>query len=443
MKCIWEIQDDYKLSRRGTKEKTSVYVISNGCHESFLDATMIEQYFREQYDLLVVRDIAKADLIVLLGCSAVQHKEDQTRELMKLISEQRRPDADLLVSGCIAKVRPDLLDNDSKFSTLSQEIDDLLRLKNKSHKFKANFPYRPYRDNQEDLFGIARTRAREKRLHEYTSHSIGLSQVVAKRFSGIVTYLLGKYGDFIESRIDVWNHKTYTIKISTGCCGNCSYCSIKQSRGKICSRSITDVVREFKEGLEDGYKDFALIGTDIGDFGKDQGVGLLDLLDAILELGSECKLRLRNLNPQWLIPNVDSLCDLLKSKRISYIQSPIQSCSNHILRLMNRSYKAEDYFDAMRKIRHACPSVFLKTQAIVGFPGESDEDFREFLKLYESKLFNYVDVFAYSNRPNTKASTMPGQLLPEIIAKRHKELWFKSMFQLAPRQLLRHFIGRS
>jgi tRNA A37 methylthiotransferase MiaB len=425
------------------KDKKSVCVITNGCHESFIDATMLEQYFREQSDFLVVKDIVKADLIVLLGCSVMQPKEDQTRELIKSISEQKRPDAELLIAGCIAKVRPEIAGHNDKYSALFQEIQELLRREDKGIGFKANFPYRPYRDNREDLLGITRTRIREKKLLEYTSNCTGLSQVVAKRFSSIITCLLSKYGDFIESRIDVWNDKTYTIKISTGCCGNCSYCSIKQSRGKISSRSIADVVRDFKDGLEEGYKEFALIGTDIGDFGKDRGEDLLDLLYAVLELCGECKLRLRNLNPRWLIPNVDSLCDLLKSKGVVYIESPIQSCSNHILRLMNRGYKAEDYFDAMRKIRHACPNVFLKTQAIVGFPGESDEDFKEFLKLYESKLFNYVDVFPYTNRPNTEASIMPNQVPNEIIMKRRNKLLFKSLFQLAPRQLLFQWLGRS
>lgn len=435
---------DFKEPYCKTKEKTAVYVISNGCHESFIDATMLEQYFREQHEYHVVKDIAEADLVVLLGCSVMQPKEDQTHELIKVISEQKRPDAELLIAGCITKVRPEIAShNNDEYGPLLQKIHKLLRQEDEGLRFKANFPYRPYRDNREDLLGITRTRIRERRLLEYASNFTGLSQVVAKRSSGIITYLLSKYGDFIESRIDVWNNKTYTIKISTGCCGSCSYCSIKQSRGKINSRTITDVVKDFKEGLEDGYKEFAFIGTDIGDFGKDKGEDLLDLLHAVLGLGGEYKLKLRNLNPRWLIPNVDSLCELLKSRKVVYIESPIQSCSNHILSLMNRGYKAEDYFEAMRRIRHSCPSVFIKTQAIVGFPGESNDDFRKFLKLYESKLFNYVDVFPYTNRPNTKASILPNQVPKEIITKRRNKLLFKSLFQLAPRQLMFRWVGHS
>jgi len=421
----------------------SVYVISNGCHESFLDAAQLERFFQAKPDFTVVKDIANADLIVLLGCSVMQPKEDMTRELIKVISEQKRADAELLVAGCIAKVRPDLVYRDNKFNTLIQEIDDLLRSKGGSQEFKANFPYRPYRDSKKDLLTIVRTRERKRRLNQYASSLGGPLRTVTQKFSGPITYMLSKYGDFVESRIDVWDNKTYTIKISTGCRGNCSYCSIKQSRGEICSKPIKAVIKEFKAGLQQGYSDFALIGTDIGDYGKDMGTDLLDLLKAIVRLVGQFQVRLRNVNPRWLIPSAPQFCDLLTSGKISYIESPIQSCSNRILKLMNRGYRAEDYLDAMRKIRSTCPRVFLKSQIIVGFPSESDEDFRKFLKLYESKLFNYVDVFPYSNRPNTRASTMLNQVPYEIIMKRRQKLLFKSLFQLAPKQLFCQFIGRS
>jgi MiaB/RimO family radical SAM methylthiotransferase len=240
----------------------------------------------------------------------------------------------------------------------------------------------------------------------------------------------------LESRLDVWNKNTYTIRISTGCLGNCSYCSIKQARGKISSRPIQTIVSEVKDGLELGYHDYALIGTDIGDYGKDLETNLLELLKAIISIPGRFQLRLRNVNPRWLVPNVDALCEILKSGKIGYIQSPIQSGSNRILKLMKRGYLAGDYLNAMERIRKSSTEVFLKTQLIVGFPTESEEDFLDSLRLYDPGLFNYIEVFSYSSRPNTKASMMSGQLPEQVIWRRYKKLLVKSNFQLAPKQLL-------
>ena len=202
------------------------------------------------------------------------------------------------------------------------------------------------------------------------------------------------------------------------------------------SRPFQTIVSEVKEGLNLGYRDYALIGTDIGDYGSDLETNLLELLKAIISLPDSFRLRLRNVNPRWLIPNAADLCEILKSGKITYIQSPIQSGSEKILKLMNRGYLAVDYLDAIQKIRNTCEKVFIKTQIIVGFPGESEVDFQDSIKLYASGLFNYIDVFSYTNRPNTKASTMSGQIPQEVILRRRRKLRLKSLFQLAPRQLL-------
>jgi threonylcarbamoyladenosine tRNA methylthiotransferase MtaB len=255
--------------------------------------------------------------------------------------------------------------------------------------------------------------------------------------------MLSKYKDFVESRVDVWTENTYAVKISTGCSGTCTYCSIKQARGDVCSKPPEKVMNEMRIGLQDGYHDFALIGTDIGDYGREIGTNLLELLTSIIALPNAFKLRLRNVNPRWLIPNGDALIGLLKTGKISYIQSPIQSCSNNILKKMNRGYTAEDYITTIKKIRGKCPSVFLKSQIITGFPAESEEDYLASLKLYEPGLFNYVDVFAYTPRPNTVASTFSNQIDPDIIIKRRRKLILKSLFELAPKQLFRQWRSSS
>jgi tRNA A37 methylthiotransferase MiaB len=422
-------------SNEGKKPATA-YVISNGCHECFIDAALVQQFLSEKHGLTLVEDIPSADLIVMLGCAVMQPKEDQTQELIRLVHEQRRPDSQVIVGGCIAKVRPEIARAAStSYDGLATEIENLIALKGTNGELKANFPYQPYRGHKKDLLGTVAARVRQNVLAEQAGQS-RLKQRLVRRLSQPLVALLAQYKDFVESRMDVWNTSTYTIKVSTGCRGNCSYCSIKQSRGAVSSKMIPCVIEEFKTGLGKGYRSVALIGTDIGDYGKDRGEDLLDLLKALIEIPEPFRLRLRNVNPRWIIPTGARFHDVLSSGKIAYLEAPMQSASDRILKLMNRGYEAREFLDAMRAIRAACPKLLVKTQIIVGFPSESEEDFQQSVALMKTGLFDYVDVFRYSDRPNTKAATFDGKVPGKVILKRYRKLFFKSLFQLAPRTLL-------
>lgn len=420
-----------------SKKAEKVFLISNGCHESYVDAALLESYFLRTPFFMQVNQIEDADLILFLGCSVMQTKEEETIEITKVLNKKKKPGAKVLVAGCISKVRPESAkDNPQQYSDLLKDISGLFRMNKEAQEIAAHFPYRPYRGKQGDIIDAVRAKTRSLRVAEYTSPQKQI-RWSSEIFATIVNSLLSKYKEFIESRVDVWTEKTYAVKISTGCSGNCTYCSIKQSRGEICSKPLNAVLNEIRIGIKEGYTDFALIGTDIGDYGKDIGTDLQTLLHSIVTLPEHLQLRLRNLNPRWLIPNCNILGEIMKSGKISYIQSPIQSCSNNILKKMNRGYKAEDYLRAIKKIRNDYPNVFLKTQIITGFPGESEEDFLPSLELFKSGLFNYVDVFPFTPRPNTIASTLPDQLDYKLVIKRRRKLIMKSLFILGPKALLK------
>jgi threonylcarbamoyladenosine tRNA methylthiotransferase MtaB len=419
---------------------THIYILSNGCHESFIDAAVLQQYFSKEQRFAPARDLESADVIVLLGCSSMQQKEDDTRELIRTIEGRKRPGAKLVMAGCISKVRPELASSDGESLRLSEEVNDLLAMKNSCDEISAHLPYRPYRDGDEDFAAAVKLRRREQTLRAYLAHAWRQGGFIARGIAAPAARFLSSYETFVQKRIDVWDEKTYAIKISTGCHGACSFCSIKQARGATRSRPGGQIVEDFQQGLAQGYRDFALIGTDIGDYGRDLGENLLALLERLLNLDGQFKIRLRNVNPRWLIPAAPHLRDLLASGKISYIQSPVQSCSERVLKLMNRGYGAAEFMDAIRTIRSGSANVFLKTQIIVGFPGETEEDFRANMRLYEAKLFNYVEVFAYSLRPHTRAAELPGQLPREVVMARRRKLLLKSLFGLAPRQLLRGWL---
>jgi threonylcarbamoyladenosine tRNA methylthiotransferase CDKAL1 len=233
--------------------------------------------------------------------------------------------------------------------------------------------------------------------------------------------------DYFESRINIVNSKTYCIKIATGCLGNCSYCVIKTSRGKVRSKPMDRILDEFQQGLDLGYQQFALIGTDLGDYGGDQGNDLIDLLEKMTSLSGRFFIKLRNVNPRWVIAQSNNFYDLLRKGNIRYLLSPIQSGSNRILELMNRGYDQADFVNVVKKIRSSYPSVLIQSQVIVGFPTETEEDFMQTRHLVNQNLFHYMDVFRYSDRNGTKAQTIYPKVPESVIMNRYRKLLFKSL----------------
>jgi threonylcarbamoyladenosine tRNA methylthiotransferase MtaB len=234
--------------------------------------------------------------------------------------------------------------------------------------------------------------------------------------------------DEFEKRIDICNSKTFSIKVSTGCTGKCSYCSIRLARGKVKSKPIDDILIEFKNGLDLGYTHFGLIGTDLGDYGKDIDSDLYELLRHILKIKGDYYLKLRNVSPRWLIPNHAKLKRLLESKKIIYLQSPVQSGSDSILALMNRGYKSDDYIAATRDLKEACPRLFLRTQIIVGFPQETAACFNASKRIVNSGIFDYIDIFRFTKREGTAAAGIFPDVPYPVIVRRYCELFLKTLF---------------
>jgi tRNA A37 methylthiotransferase MiaB len=206
------------------------------------------------------------------------------------------------------------------------------------------------------------------------------------------------------------------------------------SRGKIKSKRIDDIMTEFERGLEKGYQQFVLLGTDIGDYGKDINLDLHSLLEKLVSYKANFRLRLRNINPRWIIPNRTALEILLRSEKIVYIQSPIQSANNRILELMNRGYQSQKIISIMQDIHQKFPFVVLKTQIIVGFPTETKEEFEETLDLVNKKIFDYVDVFRFTPREKTFAATIEPQVPFNEIVRRYRKVFLRSLFSQPSRK---------
>ncbi len=391
-----------------------------------MDCAQLDRFFQESSGFRLCKDPKKADLIVFKGCSVNQEKEDLSCQIVKVLESSKRPDAEILVTGCVAKIRPDLAYDGREFTDLVDQINRLSRLEDEQN-LEANFPYPEF---WQDPDGVLDHRTHSQLISKYCHRNPEAPLLrTFPKLHGILIKLLAKYRRLIDKELLV-SRRTFCIKVCSGCMGNCSYCAIKLARGRIKSKPLDAVEREFKQGLDQGYKDFALVGTDLGDYGKDLGLDLMDLLEKLVAYEAHFTLRLRNVNPRWLIPSASLLCELLKTGKIGYILSPVESGSNKVLDRMKRDYRIEDYIDAVRKIRRAYPALILKTQIMVGFPGETDEDFRESRDLFKLGLFNYVDVYAFTKRPRTKASRLDGDVPDKIVTKRYRKLLFRSFFRL-------------
>ena len=212
------------------------------------------------------------------------------------------------------------------------------------------------------------------------------------------------------------------IKIEDGCESRCTYCTIPNARGKIRSKCPEDVLDEVRGLTAGGCREIVLTGIETASYGKDlDGYSLADLLEAIDAIPGIGRIRLGSLDPSLIKPAFVSRIARLRSLAPHFHLS-MQSGSDNVLALMKRKYNTRMALSAMALLREAMPGVQFTTDMIVGFPGESDEDFEKTLAFVKEARFLMIHVFPYSKRSGTPAATMPGQIPEETKHARAAEL---------------------
>lgn len=213
------------------------------------------------------------------------------------------------------------------------------------------------------------------------------------------------------------------INIIYGCDNFCSYCIVPYTRGRESSRSEQSILKEIEQLGREGYKEITLLGQNVNSYGKDLHPcsTFSSLLDKISKIDNIKRIRFMTSHPKDLS---DELIEIMKNtkKICNHIHLPLQSGSTEILKKMNRKYTAEDYLEKIRKIRAAIPDIAITTDIIIGFPGETDEDFKETLKLVEEVRFDQAFMFKYSRRTGTSAAKMENQVSDSIISERFQIL---------------------
>lgn len=220
------------------------------------------------------------------------------------------------------------------------------------------------------------------------------------------------------SNLNAW------VNIMYGCNNFCSYCIVPYVRGRERSRNMEDIITEVKSLISEGYKIITLLGQNVNSYGndiEDNNVTFANLLQNIANLEGDFRLKFMTSHPKDL---TDDVIDVIanNAKISKSIHLPVQSGSTSILKSMNRKYTREHYLGLVDKIKNKIPNVFLSTDIIVGFPGETEEDFLDTISLVKQVNYGGVFGFMYSKRTGTVAESMPNQVPQEIKNRRVNEL---------------------
>jgi threonylcarbamoyladenosine tRNA methylthiotransferase MtaB len=219
------------------------------------------------------------------------------------------------------------------------------------------------------------------------------------------------------------NYKSRTrafLKIQEGCDQYCTYCIIPYARGHIRSRRPESIIEEVRELSGNGFKEVVLTGIHVASYGKDLGnTSLIEIIESVHEVDGIERIRMSSVDPNGL---TDEFIERLRrlSKICRHFHLSLQSGCDETLKRMNRKYSTEEYKRVVGKLREAFPDVALTTDLIVGFPGETEEEFQKTVKFIEEVSFSAMHIFKYSPREGTPASKYKGQVKPQLKEERRR-----------------------
>lgn len=345
---------------------------------------MAELFVKKGYE---ITDDYNCDVFVLNTCTVTNLSDRKSRQQISKIRSENS-NAVIAVVGCYSQVSPDEIEN-------IQGVNVILGTK--------------YRKEIVELCELAKS-----------------SNKIINKVENI-----GKNKEFEELTINTEHSMTRAyIKIQEGCSQFCSYCIIPYARGPIRSRNIRDIVLEAKRLADNGFKEIVLTGIHVASYGKDfdnKDIGLIDVIEDISNIDKIKRIRLSSLEPRIVdkkfldrLSQVEQFCD--------HFHLSLQSGSDSILQSMNRKYDTHLYERTINLIREYYPNAAITTDIIVGFPGETDEDFEQTLNFVDKIKFSKIHVFKYSNRKGTVASKMKNQIPGLVKKERSQRLIEKSKY---------------
>ena len=339
------------------------YIKNFGCKVNQSES----EYLRRELEdcLCFVDDINLADIIFINSCAVTEKAGEKSLKFVKNI-KKNFPEKKIIIMGCLTS----LLDDDIN-------------------------------DNKGDLIILNKNKERTREILERLS------------------YIPPKVIDY-----NGYNKKFRTrafLKIQDGCDNFCAYCIIPFLRGAPKSKPKDIILEELESLINDDYKEIVLVGIHLGKYGIETNTKLSDLLTLIEDTEGDFRIRISSIEINELD---DKLIDIIaNSKKICHhLHIPLQSGSNKVLKLMNRNYDREKFFNITKTIFKKIPEVAIGFDVIIGFPGETESDFNDTLNLIDEIKPHYLHVFPYSDRPYTKSYDMPNKVDKTVIKERVKKL---------------------
>lgn len=362
-----------------SSKKVAFYTL--GCKLNFSETSTIARNFNDEgYEKVEFEE--KADVYVINTCSVTDHADTKCRNIIRSALKVS-PEAFIVVVGCYAQLKPEEI----------ADIEGVDLVLGATEKFKIT-------DYLNDL---------TKNNHGEV-HSCEINEA-----------------DFYVGAYSIGDRTRAFLKVQDGCDYKCTYCTIPLARGISRSDTVENVLNNAKEIVDKGIKEIVLTGVNIGDYGKGE-FGNKKHKHTFLELVKELdktegleRIRISSIEPNLL--KDETIEYVAQSERfVPHFHIPLQSGSNKLLKRMKRRYMRELYVDRVHKIKQLMPHACIGVDVIVGFPGETDEDFLDTYNFLNDLDISYLHVFTYSERPNTEAVEMDGVVDKPTRHKRSKML---------------------
>ena len=364
-----------------------LYIKTFGCQMNERDSEIIEQLLSGS-NYLLVNEPETADLILINTCSIRDKAEQKVYSLLGQLAPLKNENDQLVIGviGCVAQQEGEKICKRAPYVDMVVGTQQIYQIPEMLNRLATK---QTVREIATDLAGSFIIPSFQKLLKEQPPSP---APVEFKKF----------------------------VTIMQGCNNYCSYCVVPSTRGREISRPVSDIVEEVQILIDQGVKEITLLGQNVNSYGQTNQVAkdkttFADLLYRVSEVPGLARLRFTTSNPKDLsmelircFAEIDILCP--------HFHLPVQSGSNHILKQMNRKYTREVYLERVDALRQTRPDIALATDIIVGFPGESDEDFAQTMDLLETVRFHGSFSFKYSDRPNTRSADFEDKV-PENVKK--------------------------
>lgn len=367
-----------------------IHIKTFGCTANKADSHRIMHLLASQGHIFI-DNLDYADLVVVNTCTVTQTTQQKVLKYINFLSDLGK---DVVVAGCLPAAQPDIMDGIDYPSVTPASLDDITYIVS----------------------------------NNFVDSNVGSNCTTAPTAPTLYD-------------VPILEGVTGIVSISQGCLGQCSYCIVKQSRGKLVSRPVPDIVNEIRLLVQQGAREIQLTSQDISAYGMDMDVRLPELLHAVTAVDGDYMIRVGMMNPFTVIGIIDDVIESFKSPHIfKFLHIPIQSGSDKVLQHMNRKHTAEEFKYIIDTFRNHFPGIVISTDFIVGYPIETEQDFNDTLKLLQKIRPQKVNITRYSPRPNTPSSKLRD--LPSW-EKKERSRRLTKVHHAINRELFRKRIGDS